>query len=142
MKIIIKQEGKSAIRLWLPTRVILSNTAARIMAKKAAVTDRSEENADKDSLREQILDEINPEEIRESIRKEIREDLREELDCLPDEESEKTERLFSKGSFFPDIPPDAAVEAVRILRQMKKDHPGVPLVDVQAADGTEVLIKL
>lgn len=142
MKIIVKQEGKPAIRLWLPTRVILSNTAARIMAKKAARKNGSEKDLDKDGLRKQILDEINPEEIRESIRMEIHEDLEEELDSLPDEEREKAERLFSKGSFFPDIPPEAAVEAVRILRKMKKDHPGVPLVDVQAADGTEVLIKL
>ena len=44
--------------------------------------------------------------------------------------------------FFKYVPEEKIDQAIEILRQMKKHHPGVPLVEVEASDGEYVLIQL
>lgn len=123
MRIIIKEKGKRGIRLWFPTRIIFSNTAARILSRKtrkaARGADTGEEAGVKDLIREAMEEDWN----------------------FVDEEAFDG-HPFSGGNFLANLPEDKMKEAMRLLRRMKIDHPGVPLVDVESSDGERVLIHL
>ena len=54
----------------------------------------------------------------------------------------KSKSNFSLEQMLTHLPEEKVIEAMRVLRRMKKDHPGVPLVDVRSAEGDRVLIKL
>ncbi|NLA82409.1 MAG: hypothetical protein GX849_06250, partial [Clostridiaceae bacterium] len=86
--------------------------------------------------------EASQEETEEEVYQDlVLEDLDEE-DLDPMEEDLCEEDPSCGSNFFANIPVDKLNEAMVILRQMKKNHPGVPLLDVLAADGTKVLIQL
>ena len=123
MKIIIKEEGKKGIRLWLPNRMIFSTTAAKIFARKAR------EARKKMEIEEEAIHDLIPETV----------------DCQETEtmdEAASGKSYGFKDHYLANLPEDKLKEAMKIMRRMKKDHPGVPLVDVEAADGTRVLIQL
>ncbi|HZK28948.1 MAG TPA: hypothetical protein VFD19_01880 [Clostridia bacterium] len=55
---------------------------------------------------------------------------------------DKSKSSFPFGQMLTNLPEEKVFEAMRILRGMRKNHPGVPLVDVRSANGDRVLIKL
>lgn len=145
MKIMIKVSGKVGIRLWLPNRLVFSNTAARLMARSAEDEDERDKEACVKRKRKAIRDKIKADsglgDLGDRIRKEVHESLEKELEDLPDKEKDLAQPSFDLGDLFSKLPEDKAREAMRVLRKMKKTHPGVPLVDVVTADGDRVLIK-
>ncbi len=122
MRIIIKTKGKIGIRLWLPNRMILSKTVAKMLVRQAR--EASQEETEEEVYQDLVLEDL---------------DL-EDLDPMEEDFCEDDPNCGS--NFFANIPVDKLNEAMIILRQMKKNHPGVPLLDVLAADGTKVLIQL
>lgn len=85
MKIIVKSKKAKKIRLWLPTRLLLSKTIARIAKRHL--------NADIGRLNH----------------------------LVPEEKLD---------------------DALKALRNMKRNHPGIPLVEAKSADGDYVLISM
>ena len=124
MRIIIKEKGKRGIRLWFPTRMIFSNTAARILSRKTRKAARGADERGKNGLGDLIREAMEGEDWN-----------------FVDEEAFDG-HPFSGGNFWANVPEDKMKEAMRLLRRMKIDHPGVPLVDVESSDGERVLIHL
>lgn len=110
MKIIIKEKGKGAIRLWFPNALIFSNVAAKIATRQ--------------------------------LKKKVSENDGEGITSIEIECERKEDKTFSYKSFVGNIPEDKIKDAMRIFRNMRKDFPGIPLIEVHAADGTRVLVKI
>ena len=110
MKIIIKEKGKGAIRLWFPNALIFSNVAAKIATRQ--------------------------------LKKKVSENDGEGITSIEIECERKEDKTFSYKSFVGNIPEDKIKDAMRIFRNMRKDFPGIPLIEVHAADGTRVLVKM
>lgn len=145
MKIMIKVSGKMGIRLWLPSRMVFSNTTARLMARSADDEEKESKEArvirKRKAIRDRIKADTGLEGLGDRIRQEVHGSLEKGLEDLPDKEKDLARPAFDLGDLFSKLPADKAREAMRVLRKMKKTHPGVPLVDVVTADGDRVLIK-
>ncbi len=149
MKLIVKQKGKRGIRLWFPNRLLFSKTALKIFRRSLADRLEKEEvlQDGQDTLEDsqeimtpglkwatdlkehkKAMEGKDPEEIKELIRHEVK--------------SMDRHSGFDFNSFMANLPDEKLNELKDLLCNMKKDHPGLPLVDVHAADGTRVLIQL
>lgn len=149
MKLIVKQKGKRGIRLWFPNRLLFSKTAFKIFRRSAAGTREKMENQlpeDGQLVEEEeiltpglkwamelkehkkALEASGADDIEDSIREEI-------------VESDHGQG-FDFQAFMASLPDEKVDQVMRIFRNMRKDHPGVPLVDVHSSDGDRVLIQL
>lgn len=135
MKLIIKQKGKIGIRLWLPNRLLFSKTSFNIFRRSLAKSEEMPEIPSPDAEdQEEVLD--------------YRQLLAEESSGqgagseLAEVEEEDSGKGFDFQAFMANLPDEKVDQVIGIIRNMKKDHPGVPLVDVHSADGDRVLIQL
>jgi hypothetical protein len=110
MKIIVKEKGKTIVRLWFPNALVFSNFAARMATRK--------------------------------LNKKLPDDAGVGITSMKIDVDHKEGKHFSYKGFLGHLPEDKMKDAMRIFRQMRKDFPGVPLVDVQSSDGTYVLVEL
>ncbi|NLB27841.1 MAG: hypothetical protein GX819_02695 [Clostridiaceae bacterium] len=108
------------------------------------------ENTDSRQAWTHVIETIDANGIKETIRKEVRESIRNGAPSRTMEwkrEVIDTRRKASGQSsgfeqFISGLPDKKIGEVMRIFRRMRKDHPGVPLVDVRSSDGDRVLIQL
>lgn len=104
----------------------------------------------RETIREEVREAVDADGIRETIRKEVRKSVRDGVASrkmewkreLEDTRKRSARQGFDFGSFLADLPDEKIKDVMGVFRRMRKDHPGVPLIDVQSADGDRVLIKL
>lgn len=142
MKLIVKQKGRRGIRLWFPTRLIFSRTAFKIFRRSLAKSQKMPEtpahaleDAEEDLDYRQLL--MEEETAAQTAGTEPADTMVEGVG-----EREETGKGFDFGTFMAELPDEQVDQVLGLFRRMKKDHPGVPLVEVQSADGDRVLIQL
>ncbi|HPX93779.1 MAG TPA: hypothetical protein PK646_05915 [Bacillota bacterium] len=104
----------------------------------------------KETVRQEVREAVDANGIRETIRKEIRESIRDGNPSrrmewrreVIDTKKEASEKSSGFEQFISGLPDEKIGEVMKIFRRMKKDYPGVPLVDVRSSEGDRVLIQL
>ena len=137
MKLIIKQEGKRGIRFWFPTRLIFSKTAFKVFRRsleKSAEMENSQAPESEDW--EEVTD------YRQLLDDGVDEETPMALECEEkDAAAENSRGGFDFEAFMANLPDEKIDQILKIFHRMRKDHPGVPLVDVRSAEGDRVLIQ-
>ncbi len=126
----------------------VENTVSRQV--RTHVIETIDANGIKETIRQEVKEAVDANGIKETIRKEVRESIRNGAPSRTMEwkrEVIDTRRKASGQSsgfeqFISGLPDKKIGEVMRIFRRMRKDHPGVPLVDVRSSDGDRVLIQL
>ncbi|NLB50651.1 MAG: hypothetical protein GX809_03605 [Clostridiaceae bacterium] len=104
----------------------------------------------KETIRQEVREAVDANGIKETIRKEIRESIRNGTPSrsmewkreVIDTRRKASEQSSSFEQLISGLPDEKIGEVMKIFRRMRKDHPGVPLVDVRSSEGDRVLIQL
>jgi hypothetical protein len=104
----------------------------------------------KETIRQEVREAVDANGIKETIRKEIRESIRNGAPSrsmewrreVIDTKRKASEQSSGFDQLISGLPDEKIGEVMKIFRRMRKDHPGVPLVDVRSSEGDRVLIQL
>ncbi|HNZ62712.1 MAG TPA: hypothetical protein PKH23_00035 [Bacillota bacterium] len=127
MKIIVKSKGHRKIRMWFPTRLLFSKPVFRLYRKTFHSVSK---NRAVSSGRLVCAGDCPADEVGEEF-----------VSGAFSGTDQSAERVTGMG-FMNMIHEEHWLEAMKILRHMRRDYPGVPLVEVESAQGDYVLIKI